>query len=264
MAPKNQSINASSSGYVNDDEQAEIEQTEVEQETTGQTVAELEEAHMIETYVSEHLLNEMLMAEDALGSIAAWSDDNLATILKMLEEKESQMKTLKTLLNKETTKRKKEVEKAENEAIKAREKAEEEAIIKASREAKITVRVLLPNGASIYITISKNKTLGALRRRAIAKCQKLGMFKKLKKLSDVAMVFPNTGVNLLSRDRPYLYNTQSLLDNPTLAIMMTSDFTEGMNIEVPPDSEVHENMEEQAVENDDDDTDEEEEEVVDE
>ena len=124
----------------------------------------------------------------------------------------------------------------------------------------LTIRVLLPNGVYIMVRSDKSKTLAALRRRIIARAQKMNCFmavgkkvkgKVVKSVQDVAVVCEN-GVLLTPGQARGLCNCATLntVDVPTVAMMSLEDFTNGMRMGCPP---VENEQDLPMVEDDDDD-----------
>eukprot|EP00438_Fugacium_kawagutii_P002921 Skav216235 [mRNA] locus=scaffold5243:45825:46559:+ [translate_table: standard] len=203
----------------------------------------------------DEFIAEAVATEEAMANIPMASTDTLETILPTLAEKAEAYNrllntcslTLEARAGVIAAAKSKAVKDAQDEAAKEQERAE--------RVGGIDVRVILPDNSIMWVRIDKGRTIGALRRRIIHRCQKNGFFKKLGALRDIVLVNEN-GDNFTSQERPHLYNCKNFLaSNMTLRVMRIEDFTQGMDIGVPEDipDEPEDELEEDDGETDDED-----------
>eukprot|EP00438_Fugacium_kawagutii_P017700 Skav216315 [mRNA] locus=scaffold3892:7539:8201:- [translate_table: standard] len=165
-------------------------------------------------YDAEQLTPEMLQLIEDLRGMTLTEVSNMET---NLQNQKYELK-IKEDLMKDRLKQLKQEQSAIQAVAKAKTKARARAAaLEEKKQGNVSVLTMaMPNGSINRITISKDKTLGKLRKKIIAKS---GAFPTVGKkggilLKDIFLV--DVGGNVLG-DRPFIYNTRALLgENPKI------------------------------------------------
>lgn len=172
MSPKKQS-----SGYSKQSD----EQT-AQQETEEQAVQQTEQVDQQNPAVQdaeEDMLTQLLTLQ---LNISGSSNDDLSQIHARVLKKMDELTKMKNDIESEQGKRAKKVKDDLKKEENRLEKLKKDTALAEKKAGYIIVKVLLPDKKTyLSIKVSKNKTRGSIRRRAIKQAQSLGFFKKVVK-----------------------------------------------------------------------------------
>eukprot|EP00438_Fugacium_kawagutii_P011014 Skav214770 [mRNA] locus=scaffold3923:3129:3698:- [translate_table: standard] len=135
-------------------------------------------------------------------------------------------------------------------AAKAKAKAEAKKAAGAlKRQGNVRIRVRLPNGHTVVVTLDKGLTIGQIRHAILGmkNCAfDMGKGKNKKKLDTVALVTAS-GKNIAEHPRAAIYNNDELMHDLHLTAMWVTDFNANPHVPAPA-AAADQNEENQAIE----------------
>ena len=255
MSPKKMSGYAQSSS-LNSEEDNETDTVQVEQDN-----------HPNAEQTDLETLTALLETGDLTSGVPGSSDDDLADLIARFRDMQLSIEQKIGEVQAEQNTRQQQAKAAAKAKSKAMLRQQKDTQLEAVRSSTVLVLVITPDGRRLRLRIARGKTLGSLRTTILKRCHKMGMFgnvstdarsrSKPMTRRDIAIV-SNNGVNLTSRERPFLYKTPYFQDEEcVVGIMYLTQFNAGtfpQNIQMPnvPEENAPEELPEEVVSDDED------------